>query len=121
MKLLSECAESGDLFSAYLLARFLLKDTEYRNPVRAMELLNQAAEGGNSSAQKLLETMQEHSNQAFAEISFGLFVGLSRIIDENYQQEQKHLPSHVESKLKEMIARKKKELGIKNEHSQNYK
>ena len=120
MKLLSKCAEDGDLYAACLLARFLLKNTEYRNPVRAMELLNQAAKGGNVSAQKLLETMQEHQNQILAETSFRLFVGLSRIIDENYHQEQRWLPSHVESKLKEMIERKKKELGIKNEYSQNY-
>lgn len=120
LKLLSECAEDGDLYAACLLAKFLLKDTEYRNSVRAMKLLNQAAEAGNGYAQRLLETMQEHQNQMFAETSFRLFVGLSRIIDENYHQEQKQLPSHVESKLKEMIERKKKELGIKNEHSQNY-
>ena len=118
MKLLSKCAEDGDLYAACLLARFLLKNTEYRNPVRAMALLNQAAEGGNVSAQKLLETMQEHSNQAFAEISFILFVNLSRIINENYQQEQKQLASHVESKLKSMIERKKKELGIREEQGQ---
>ena len=103
LKLLSECVESGDLFSAYLLEKFLLKDTEYRNPVRAMELLNQAAEGGNISARKLLETMQKYQNQMFADTSFRLFVRLSRIIDENYQQEQTQLPFHVESKLKEMI------------------
>ncbi|MBE6877397.1 MAG: sel1 repeat family protein, partial [Ruminococcus sp.] len=118
LKLLSECAEDSDLYAAYLLARFLLKNTEYRNPVRAMALLNQAAEGGNGYAQRLLETMQEHQNQMFAETSFRLFVGLSRIIDENYHQEQKQLLSYVESKLKEMIERKKKELGIKSEHSQ---
>ena len=64
--------------------------------------------------------MQEHQNQILAGTSFRLFVGLSRIIDENYHQEQKQLPFHVESRLKEMIERKKEELGIKNEHSQNY-
>ncbi|MDE5883733.1 MAG: hypothetical protein K2H29_01435, partial [Oscillospiraceae bacterium] len=44
IRILSECVESNDLSSAYLLAKFLLKDTAYRNPVKAMELLKKSAE-----------------------------------------------------------------------------
>ena len=122
MELLSELVESGDLPAAYLLAKFLLKDTEYRNPNKAMELLEKSPEGGNTYAQNLLDSMEQHQSQVLADTSFGLFVSLSRIIDENYHQEQKQLPSHVESKLKSMIERKKKELGIKEKYlpTRNY-
>ncbi|MDE5768016.1 MAG: hypothetical protein K2H82_01380 [Oscillospiraceae bacterium] len=44
IRILSECVKSNDLSSAYLLAKFLLKDTAYRNPVKAMELLKKSAE-----------------------------------------------------------------------------
>lgn len=156
IRMLSECAESDDLSSAYLLAKFLLQDTAYKNPVKVMELLKKSAEqnagasfllgklylfgtdktepdresavlwltksaeGGNIYAQKLLDNMQEYQNQVFADISFRLFIGLSKIIEEDYHQEQKQLSSHVESKLKNMMERKKKELGIRTEQSQNY-
>jgi|GEM_PF-6928897 len=56
--------------------------------------------------------------QMLADTAFSLFVNLSRMIDENYQQDQKQLASHVESKLKSIIERKKKELGIKEEQGQ---
>ena len=156
IKILSECVKSNDLSSAYLLAKFLLKDTTYRNPVKAMELLKRSAEqntwasfllgklylfgtdetepdresavlwltksaeGRNAYAQELLNSMEQFQNQILADTSFRLFISLSRIIDEDYRQEQKRFPSHVESKLKIMIERKKKELGIRTEQSQNY-
>ena len=44
IRILSECVKSNDLSSVYLLAKFLLKDTAYRNPVKAMELLKKSAE-----------------------------------------------------------------------------
>ena len=136
--------------------KFLLKDTAYRNPVKAMELLKKSAEqnawasfllgklylfgtdeteldresvvvwltksleGRNAYAQQLLNDMEQFQNQVLADTSFRLFVGLSRIIDEDYHQEQKRFPSHVKSKLKIMIERKKKELDIRIEQSQNY-
>ncbi|MDE6086879.1 MAG: sel1 repeat family protein [Oscillospiraceae bacterium] len=156
IRILSECAKSNDLSSAYLLAKFLLKDTAYRNPVKAMELLKKSAEQnawasfllgklylfgtdetepnresavlwltksaevGNAYAQELLNSMEQFQNQVLADTSFRLFISLSKIIDEDYRQEQKRFPSHVESKLKIMIERKKKELGIRTEQSQNY-
>ena len=60
----------------------------------------------------------QKQNQMLADTVFSLFVNISRIINENYQQEQKQLASHVESKLKSIIERKKKELGIKEEQGQ---
>lgn len=156
IRILSECVKSNDLSSVYLLAKFLLKDTAYRNPVKAMELLKKSAEqnawasfllgklylfgtdetesnresavlwltksaeGGNAYAQELLNSMEQFQNQILADASFRLFIGLSRIIDEDYHQEQKRFTSHVESKLKIMIERKKKELDIRTEQSQNY-
>ncbi|MDE6707456.1 MAG: hypothetical protein K2K06_05420 [Oscillospiraceae bacterium] len=101
---------SSELSSAYLLAKFLLKDkdTVYRNPVKAMELLKKSVEGGNAYAQELLNSMEQFQNQMLADTSFRLFIGLSKIIDEDYHQEQKRFPSHAESKLKNMIKRKKR-------------
>ncbi|MDE5768017.1 MAG: hypothetical protein K2H82_01385 [Oscillospiraceae bacterium] len=64
--------------------------------------------------------MEQFQNQILVDTSFRLFISLSRIIDEDYHQEQKQFPSHMESKLKIMMKRKKKELGIRTEQSQNY-
>ena len=61
-----------------------------------------------------------NAEKELTDTSFKLLVGLSRIIEEDYHQEQKTLPAHVDSKLKKMIEQKKKELGIKTEQSQNY-
>ncbi|MDE5753508.1 MAG: relaxase MobL [Oscillospiraceae bacterium] len=158
IRILSECVKSNDLSSVYLLAKFLLKDTAYRNPVKAMELLKKSAEqnvwasfligklylfgidetepdresavlwltksaeSGNAYAQELLNSMEQFQNQVLADTSFRLFVGLSRIIDEDYHQEQKKMGSHVDSKLKWIIQKKKQEIGIREslDHTQNY-
>ena len=57
-------------------------------------------------------------DQMLAETSCKLLINLSRIIHEDYQQEQKKLQSHVDGKLKRMIQKKKQELGIKESSEQ---
>ena len=157
IRILSECVKSNDLSFAYLLAKFLLKDISYRNPVKAMELLKRSAEQNTWASflfgklylfrtdetepdresavvwccvadkirrgqKQLLNNMEQFQNQVLADTSFKLFVGLSRIIDEDYYQEQKKMRFHVDSKLKRIIQKKKQEIGIKDssDHIQNY-
>ena len=64
----------------------------------------------------------QNQNQIFADTAFKLLVNLSRIIEEDYNQSERTLQSQTDSKLRQIIRRKKLELGIKEGQTsiQNY-
>ena len=64
----------------------------------------------------------QNQNQIFADTAFKLLVNLSRTIEEDYNQSERTLQSQTDSKLRQIIRRKKLELGIKEGQTsiQNY-
>ncbi|MBR4318575.1 MAG: hypothetical protein IKP69_00820, partial [Oscillospiraceae bacterium] len=64
----------------------------------------------------------QKQNQMLADTAFRLLVNLSRIIEEDYNQSERTLQSQTDSKLRQIIRRKKLELGIKEGQTsiQNY-
>ena len=55
--------------------------------------------------------------EIIADTTFGLFVNLSRMLEEDYDSSHRALQSRVDSKLRRTIQKKKVELGIKDEHA----
>ena len=88
----------------------------------AVGWLTLSAEHENEYAQKLLDNMEQYQNQMLADTAFSLFVNLSRVIEEDYDRTGRIMQSHVDSKLRRIIRRKKMDLGIKDEQTptQNY-
>ena len=77
---------------------------------KAGEWLTISAEHGKPYAR---EWMDEYEQRVLADTVTGLFFRLAAIIEEKYTQEHKQM--QVDSKLRRMIQRKKRELGIKEE------
>ena len=115
---LTELAENGDAVSAYRLGKLYLFGTDgiERDVPQAIQWLTQSAEGGNEYAQQLLDNMEQRENAAFASTIFGLFVSLSRMIEDDYNRSHKKLQSKVDSKIQRMIRKHKQDLGIRDEH-----
>ena len=115
---LTELAENGDALSAYRLGKIYLFGAYgiERDVPQAIQWLAQSAEGGNEYAQQLLDNMEQRENAAFASTIFGLFVSLSRMIEDDYNKNHKKLQSKVDSKIQRMIRKHKQELGIRDEH-----
>jgi hypothetical protein len=93
-------------------ANGLEKDME-----KAVEWLSKSANDGNEYAQNLLNHIDDFENAVLANTVLGLFVNLSRCIEEDYNQKFKSGRASVDRKLRKMIGEKKKALGIKEEHS----
>ncbi len=115
---LTVLAENGDVVSAYRLGKlYLFGATGIERDVElAIQWLTQSAKDGNEYAQELLDNMEQRENAAFASTIFGLFVSLSRMIEDDYNRSHKKLQSKVDSKIQRMIRKHKQELGIRDEH-----
>ena len=87
---------------------------------KAMQYLNLPAEQDNKYAQNLLDNQEKFENEVLADTVFSLFVNLSRCIEDDYNRSQKNMRSMADSRLRRMIQKKKEELGIKEENSQQY-
>jgi hypothetical protein len=83
---------------------------------KAVEWLTKSAEDGNEYAQNMLNHIDDFENEMLANTVLGLFVNLSRCIEEDYNQKFKSGRASVDRKLQKMIREKKKALGIKEEH-----
>ncbi|MBQ6945772.1 MAG: SEL1-like repeat protein [Ruminococcus sp.] len=115
---LLESAAEKNSWASYLLGKLYLfgADGIERDVPQAIQWLTQSAEGGNEYAQQLLDNMEQRENAAFASTIFGLFVSLSRAIEDDYNKSHKKLQSKVDSKIQRMIRKHKQELGIRDEH-----
>lgn len=111
-------ANQGKALASYKLGKLYLfgADGIDRDVQQAMQWLAKSAEDGNEYAQKLLDNMEQRENAAFASTIFGLFVSLSRAIEDDYNKSHKKLQSKVDSKIQRMIRKHKQELGIRDEH-----
>ncbi|MCM1223455.1 MAG: hypothetical protein NC548_54300, partial [Lachnospiraceae bacterium] len=85
---------------------------------KAMQYLSLSAEQGNGYAKNILDNQEKFENEVLADTVFSLFVNLSRCIEDDYNRSQKNMQSVADSRLRRMIRKKKEELGIKEENSQ---
>ena len=118
--LLTECADGGDNFSCYKLGKlyFLGIDGFEKNKEKAIQYLNLSAEQGNEYAQNILDNHEEFENEMLANTVFGLFVNLSRCIEDDYHRKFQSGIKMIDSKLRRMIQEKNQTLGIKEDFSQ---
>ncbi len=111
-------ANQGKAYASYRLGKLYLfgADGVERNPELAMQWLTKSAEDGNEYAEQLLEDMHKNEDAMVASTIFGLFVNLSRMIEDDYNKSHKKLQSKIDSKLQNMIRKHKQELGIRDDH-----
>ena len=107
-------------WSAYLLGRlYLFGNGEIKqNKDEAVYWLTKSANDGNEFAETLLRNNEQYESAMLTDTIFGLFVNLSRCIEDNYMREHRKLQSAADKKLRRMIAKRKEELGIKDGYSQ---
>ena len=118
VELLKQCADKNP-WAAFRLGKLLLfgSDEIVSDRKTAKFWLNEAAESGITIAGQLAENTEQFEKKISSEVVAGLFIGLSRILDEDYSDKAKKL-SQADSKLRAMLSRKKRELGIKEESTQ---
>ncbi len=109
-----------NMWSSYQLGRLYLFGTDElkKDNEKAMNYLNLSAEQGNEYAQNILDNQEKFENEMLVDTIFSLFVNLSRCIEDDYNRSQKNMQSMADSRLRRMIRKKKEELGIKEENSQ---
>ena len=103
---------------SYQLGRLYLFGAEKleKDKEKAAEWLTKSADDGNEYAQKLLDDIDKFENAVLANTIFSLFANLSRCIEDDYMQKYKSVKRTVDSRLRRMIQKKKKELGLKEEN-----
>ncbi|MGN0613745.1 MAG: MobP3 family relaxase [Porcipelethomonas sp.] len=106
-------------WSSYQLGKLYLlgADGLEKDKEKAIRWLTKSADDGNEYAQKLLDDIDKFENAVLADTIFGLFINMSRCIKDDYSQKYKSFVPTVDSKLREVILRKKQNLGIKNSSS----
>lgn len=118
-----QAAESRNHWAEYQLGRLYLFGADGIKPDReqAVEWLTRSAEDGNDYASQMLRHMEDYQNRMLADTVFGLFVNMSKIIEDDYDRSGRVVQSRTDSKLRRMIRKKKMELGMKEEpsHSQS--
>lgn len=109
-----------NMWASYQLGRlyFFGADGLEKCREKAMNYLNLSADHGNEYARNLLNNQEKFENEMLADTVFSLFVNLSRCIEDDYNRSQKNMRSVAESRLRRMIRKKKEELGIREENSQ---
>ena len=89
-------------------------DTEL-NKEEAIKWLNKSTEAGNKYASDLIQHADDYENVMLTNSIFGLFVSLSRMIEDDYSRSQRKMQLKTDRKLHQTIQRKKEELGQKDE------
>ena len=115
-----EKSAEKNMWSSYQLGRLYLfgADSLEKCREKAVHYLNLSAEQGNEYAQSILDNQEKFENEMLADTVFNLFVNLSRCIEDDYNRSQKNMQFAADSRLRRMIRKKKEELGIKEENSQ---
>ena len=119
---LLETAADKNMWASYLLGRIYFLGTDGIAPDREQgrACLLKSAEDGNEYAQHILDNADRNEDMMFSNSVLGMLVGLSRIIADDYNKEQRKLKLQVDSKLRRIINRKKHELGIKQDSGQSF-
>lgn len=100
-------------WSSYQLGKLYLfgADGLEKDKEKAIKWLTKSADDGNEYAQKLLDDIDKVENAVLGNMVIGLFVNLSRCIEEDYAQKYKSVRQTVDTKLWQMILKKKHDLG----------
>ena len=93
-------------------AEGLAKDKE-----QAAQWLTKSANDGNGYAQNMLNNIDDFENMQLRNTVMGLFVNLSRCIEDDYYKRYSSAKQTVDKKLKQMIRLKKQDMGIKEENT----
>ena len=105
--------EKYDIQKVYLFgADELEKDKE-----KAVEWLTKSANDGNEYVQNMLNNIDDFENMLLRNTVMGLFVNLSRCIEDNYSQKQCSLKIQTDRKLRKMIQKRKSGIGIREEQN----
>ncbi len=115
-----EKSAEKNMWLSYQLGRLYFFDADDLEKCRekAVHYLNLSAEQGNGYAKNILYNQERFENEVLADTVFNLFINLSHCIEDDYNRSQKNMRSMVDSRLRRMIRKKKEELGIKEENSQ---
>lgn len=121
LAMLTERADSGDSMSCYKLGRLYFFGSEglTKDKEKAVEWLTKSADDGNAYAQNMLGNIEQFENAVLANTIFGMFINLSRCIEDDYAQKYKSVKRTVDSRLRRMISQKKQSLGIKEDFTQS--
>lgn len=120
VKMLEENTDNN--WCSYLLGKLYLfgNDEIEKDKEKAVEWLTESADNGNEYAENLLKNIEDFEQSMFTNAVMNLFVNLSRIIEDNYSRNQRNLQSKADQKLRQMIWRKKEEIGIKSDSTMHF-
>ena len=110
-----------NMWSTYQLGRLYLFGAEgvEKDKEKAAQWLTKSANDGNEYAQNMLDDMGHFENMLLRNTVMGLFVNLSRCIEDDYTQKYKSVRRTVDSRLRRMIRLKKQDMGIKGNFTQS--
>ena len=110
-----------NMWSTYQLGRLYLfgADELEKDKEKAAQWLTKSANDGNEYAQNMLDDMGHFENMLLRNTVMGLFVNLSRCIEDDYTQKYKSVRRTVDSRLRRMIRLKKQDMGIKENFTQS--
>ena len=108
-----------NMWSTYQLGRLYLFGAEgvEKDKEKAVQWLTKSANDGNEYAQNMLDDMGHFENMLLRNTVMGLFVNLSRCIEDNYSQKQCSLKIQTDRKLRKMIQKRKSGIGIREEQN----
>ena len=110
-----------NMWSTYQFGRLYLFGAEgvEKDKEKAAQWLTKSANDGNEYAQNMLDDMGHFENMLLRNTVMGLFVNLSRCIEDDYTQKYKSVRRTVDSRLRRMIRLKKQDMGIKENFTQS--
>ena len=108
-----------NMWSNYQLGRLYLfgADELEKDKEKAVEWLTKSAHDGNEYVQNMLNNIDDFENMLLRNTVMGLFVNLSRCIEDNYSQKQCSLKIQTDRKLRKMIQKRKSGIGIREEQN----
>ena len=108
-----------NMWSTYQLGRLYLfgADELEKYKEKAVEWLTKSANDGNEYVQNMLNNIDDFENMLLRNTVMGLFVNLSRCIEDNYSQKQCSLKIQTDRKLRKMIQKRKSGIGIREEQN----
>ena len=114
-----EKSADKNMWSSYQLGRLYLfgADELEKDKEKAVERLTKSANDGNEYVQNMLNNIDDFENMLLRNTVMGLFVNLSRCIEDNYSQKQCSLKIQTDRKLRKMIQKRKSGIGIREEQN----
>ena len=108
-----------NMWSTYQLGRLYLFGAEgvEKDKEKAAQWLTKSAHDGNEYVQNMLNNIDDFENMLLRNTVMGLFVNLSRCIEDNYSQKQCSLKIQTDRKLRKMIQKRKSGIGIREEQN----